>query len=160
MALSRRTFNNILIYICLAMLFAFQLPQMLAERRAREAAVADELLSVQLFSAPLARIEGPDWLLELRDGQWAAEPKAIDAHALAAQWQQLKLLPLQSDAGEAARALASASTVVLVWPQAAVQPVTVRVVILGDQLLVDAGGRLGQLPRGALRALSPVIKGS
>ena len=160
MAISRRTFNNILIYICLLMLFAFQLPQMLAERRAREAGEADEALTLQLFPEPLARIEGPDWLLELRDGQWAAQPKAIDAHALATQWQQLKLLPLQSDAGEAARALANAPKVVLIWPQDGSQPVTVRLVELGDQLLIDAGGRLGQLPRGALRALLPVVKGS
>ncbi len=160
MAISRRTFNNILIYICLLMLFVFQLPQMLAERRAREATEPDEALTLQLFPAPIVRIEGPGWQLEQRDGHWSAQPAQVEGAALAAQWQRLKLLPLQSDAGEAARALANASTVVLIWPQDASQPVTVRLVEQGDQLLIDAGGRLGQLPRGALRALLPVVKGS
>lgn len=159
MAISRRTFNNILIYICLLMLFAFQLPQMLAERRAREAAEPDEALTLQLFAAPLARIEGPGWLLEQRDGHWSAQPADLDGTGLAEHWQQLKLLPLVVDAGEAARALANAPMVVLVWPLDASQPLTVRLVTQGDQLLVDAGGRLGQLPQGALRTLLPAVKG-
>ncbi|MBQ1784155.1 MAG: hypothetical protein II007_10930 [Gammaproteobacteria bacterium] len=159
MAISRRTFNNILIYVCLAMLVTFQLPQMLAERRAREAGEQPEALTLLLFSTPIVRIEGQGWLLEQQDGHWSAQPAELDGGRLGGHWQQLKLLPLVVDAGEAARALANAPTVVLIWLQDASQPVTVRLVTLGDQLLVDAGGRLGQLPRAAQSSLLPAVNG-
>lgn len=156
MALSRRAFNNILIFVSVGMLFVFQGPQMLADKRAREAGASDQALTAPVIAKPLARLEGQGWQLSLSGDQWLATPDSFDGEALAARWQQLRLVPLAAEqVTDSARALTAPEQTVLVWLAGESQPLTIRMVTVGDQLVVDAAGTLGHLPVAALGALVP-----
>lgn len=151
MAISRRAFNNILIYVSLGMLIIFQSPQWLHQQEQERQPT--QLLQ-PLFNAPITRLQGSDWQLELRGEQWLSQPDIRQPQALIAHWQQLQLLPLANEA-DAATALAQPEQSVLIWLDGQQTPRTVRLMRSGDQLLIEADGRRGQLPLKAYQSLIP-----
>lgn len=151
MAISRRAFNNILIYVSLGMLIIFQSPQWLKQQEQERQPA--QLLQ-PLFSAPITRLQGQGWQLERTGEQWQSQPTIAQPQTLIADWQRLQLLPLADDSA-AATALSQPEQSVLVWLQGQHVPMTIRLVRAGDQLLLEADGLRGQLPRQAYQTLIP-----
>lgn len=151
MAISRRAFNNILIYVSLGMLIIFQSPQWLKQQEQERQ--PPQLLQ-PLFTTPITRLQGQGWQLELRGEQWQSQPDISQPQALIAHWQQLQLLPLVNEA-DAAAALTQPEQSILVWLEGQQTPRTVRLVRSGDQLLIEADGRRGQLPLKSYQTLLP-----
>lgn len=116
--LSRRNWNNVLIFAVLILMFAlYGIPQRLAQLNTSEHRLlpADsELLMVAFANQRLIKA-GPQWQLQPQDG------KAVDAAQLAVAWQHSLLTPIEVAADKSRVPVAQASvqlvgqTAPLIW---------------------------------------------
>ncbi|WP_432455391.1 MULTISPECIES: hypothetical protein [unclassified Agarivorans] len=153
MKMSRRGWNNIIIFAVAAMILVFKYVEINDKSVSVEASAAQQLLPV---GATILRIELPDLLIERLGTEWRSKPVIDHPIAVVDAWLHVQLEPWPNAVGGAAR-----SHIIQVYLANLASPLQLTLFELGDQrMITNWQGQLFQLDQASYSALFPHLSES
>lgn len=151
MKMSRRGWNNIIIFAVASMILIFKYVELHKQEASPELSLAGQLLPQ---GATVLRLELPELVIERVGTEWRSEPPIERPVAVIDAWLHIELTPWQNAIGGAA----TSDTVVVYLANSAV-PIELNLFSLGEQHWINNWqGQLLQVDADSYQALFPEVK--